>query len=226
MPLEVTIAVKLPPARGFVENVTVSEVAEAEVTVPTALLLRTTVLLAGVGSKPKPLIVTVVIFAAALAVLLVTTGITVATSTALPLVTEFVVTITVKLPAVVGAVVSVTVSSVSVAAVTVPAAPLLNTTVLLAAVVSNPDPVIVMEDAFAGRSSLLLVTTGAIRATCTAVPLLMVLVVTTAVRIPAAVGFVSKLTVNELLVAAVTVPAAPLSNTTVLFAAVESKPNP
>ena len=44
---------------GLVENVTVSEVAVAAVTVPTAPSLNVTVLLAAVGSKPKPLIVSV-----------------------------------------------------------------------------------------------------------------------------------------------------------------------
>ena len=63
----------------MVENVTVSEVAVAAVTVPTAPSLKTTVLLPAVGSKPKPLMVSVVALAARLAVLLVTTGVTVAT---------------------------------------------------------------------------------------------------------------------------------------------------
>ena len=84
---------------GLVENVTVSEVAVAAVTVPTAPLLKTTVLLAAVGSKPKPLMVIVVALAARLAVLLVTTGVTVATWTAAPLLTPSVVTTAVRLPA-------------------------------------------------------------------------------------------------------------------------------
>lgn len=46
---------------------------------------------------------------------------------------------------------------------------------------------------------------------------------TTAVRLPAVVGFVEKVTVSEVVVAEVTVPTAPLSKTTVLFAAVGSK---
>ncbi len=60
---------------------TVSEVAVAAVTVPTAPSLKATVLLAAVVSKPKPLMVIVVALAARLAVLLVTTGVTVATCT-------------------------------------------------------------------------------------------------------------------------------------------------
>ena len=75
----VTTAVKLPAVVGRVENVTVSEVNVAAVTVPTAPLLNTTVLLAAVGSKPKPLMVMVVRLAPQDVVLLVTTGVTVAT---------------------------------------------------------------------------------------------------------------------------------------------------
>ena len=67
-------------------NVTVSEVAVAAVTVPTAAPLNATVLFDGVVAlKPKPLIVSVVALAARSAVLLVTTGVTVATCTAVPL---------------------------------------------------------------------------------------------------------------------------------------------
>ena len=62
-----TTAVRLPTAVGSVENVTVSEVAVAAVTVPTAPSLKVTVLLPAVGSKPKPLIVSVVALAARLA---------------------------------------------------------------------------------------------------------------------------------------------------------------
>ena len=42
---------------GLVENVTVNDVAVAAVTVPNALLFKTTVLLLAIGTKPKPLIV-------------------------------------------------------------------------------------------------------------------------------------------------------------------------
>lgn len=49
-----------------------------------------------------------------------------------------------------------------------------------------------------------------------AVPLLTPLVVTTAERLPATNGFVVKSTVNDVLVAALTVPTAPLLKTTVL----------
>ena len=77
--LDVTTAVKLPAVVGLVENVTVKDVALAVVTVPTAPLLNTTVLLAAVVSKPNPAIVTVAASAARFAVLLVITGVTVAT---------------------------------------------------------------------------------------------------------------------------------------------------
>ena len=53
----------------------------------------------------------------------------------------------------------------------------------------------------------------------------MPLVVTTAVRLPAA-GLTENDTVREVAVAAVTVPTAPLLNTTKLFAAVVLKPVP
>lgn len=82
-----TTAVKLPIDVGLVENVTVSDVAVAEVTVPTPPLLNTTVLFAAVVSKPLPAIVIVAAFAPKAAVLLVTTGFTVATCTAEPLLT-------------------------------------------------------------------------------------------------------------------------------------------
>lgn len=74
-----TTAVRLPSEVGLVENVTVSEVAEAEVTVPTAPLFITTVFPPEAVENPKPRIVTVVELIPRLAELLVTTGVTVAT---------------------------------------------------------------------------------------------------------------------------------------------------
>lgn len=71
--------VKLPAIAGRVESVTIRVVGVAEVTVPTALLLKVTTLSVAVVSKPKPAIVTVVAFAAKFAVLRVTTGMTLAT---------------------------------------------------------------------------------------------------------------------------------------------------
>ena len=61
-------------------------------------------------------------------------------------------------------------------------------------------------------------------ATCTELPLLSPLVVTTAVKLPRD-GLVLKVTVNWVAVAAVTVPV-PLLKVTVLLAAVVSKPVP
>ena len=223
-PSVVTTAVNLP-AVGFAVSVTVSDVAVAAVTVPTAPLLSATVLWAAVVSKPNPLIVRVVALAARLAVLAVTTGVIVATCTAVPLLTPSVVTTAVRLPAV-GGVANVTVSEVAVAAVTSPVAPPLKLTVLWAAVVSKPKPLMVMVIELTGTLAVLLVTTGATVATCTAVPLLTPSVVTTAVRLPVAVGLVPKVTVSEVAVAAVTVPTAPLLNVTVLWASVVSKPAP
>ena len=94
-----------------------------------------------------------------LAVLLVTTGITVATCVAVPPVTLFVVTIAVRLPAE-GLVEKVIVREVAVAEVTVPTAPFPKATILLAAVVSNPSPAIVIVVALPSRLLVLLVKTG------------------------------------------------------------------
>ncbi len=76
--LTVTTAVRLP-AVGLVENVTVSDVAVALVTVPTAPLLKVTVLLAAVVLKPNPAITTVLAVSARFVVAAVTTGPTAAT---------------------------------------------------------------------------------------------------------------------------------------------------
>ena len=75
----VTVAVRLPAVVGRVENVTVRVVSVAAVTVPTAPLLKTTVLREATGSNANPRMVIVVWLAARLMVLLVTTGMTVAT---------------------------------------------------------------------------------------------------------------------------------------------------
>lgn len=171
------------------EKVTVKVVAVAAVTVPTAPLLKVTVLLPGVVLKPKPLMVMVAAFKARFAVEDVTCGPTVATCTAEPELTLLLVTIAVKLPIEVGLVEKVTSNEVAVAVVTVPTAPLLKVTVLLAAVVSKPTPAIVMVEAFAPSAPVLLVTTGATVATCTAEPLATPFTVTWAVRLPA-LGFV------------------------------------
>ncbi len=56
---------------------------------------------------------------------------------------------------------------------TVPTAPLLNRTVLLAAVVLNPVPAMVIVEAAFDRFALLLVTAGCTVAICTAAPLVM-----------------------------------------------------
>ncbi len=140
-PLVVTTADKLPAEVGFVENVTVSVVGVAAVTVPTAPLLKATVLLLALVSKPEPLIVTRVALAATLVVLVVTVGLTVATLTADPLLTPLERTTAFKSPAV-GLVENVTLSNVAVADVTVPMAPESKTTVLFPAVVSKPSPTI------------------------------------------------------------------------------------
>lgn len=225
-PPVLTTAVKLPAVAGVVLNVTVIDVAVADVTSPIAPLFKVTALLPGVVSKPKPLITSVAPFAAMLAVLLITTGMTVATLTAAPLLRLLVVTTAVRLPEDVGVVDSVMVNDVDVAAVTVPTAPLLKTTVLFAAIGLKPTPLIVSEVALAARTVLVAVTTGTMEATCTAVPLLTLFEVTMAVRFPADVGAVVKVTLSVVAVAEETVPTAPLLKVTELFAAVVSKPVP
>ena len=185
-PLVVTVAKRLP-AMGLVEIETVSDVGVESVTVPTAPLLNVTTLLAVVVSKPEPAIVSVVRLAAKLVVAVVITGFSDATWTANPFETSFEVTTAVRIPAV-GAVVILTVSAVADEAVTVPTAPWLNTTVLLLAVVSKPNPLMVMVVAFKARLAVLRVTTGFTSAISTAEPLLTPPVVTTAVKLPARVG--------------------------------------
>ena len=63
----------------MVENVTVRDVAVAVVTVPTAPLLKTMMLLAATVLKPNPVITILFALRARLAVFAVTTGVTVAT---------------------------------------------------------------------------------------------------------------------------------------------------
>lgn len=224
--LEVTTAVKLPAVVGFVENVTVSDVALAVVTVPAAPLFNATVLFAAVVSKPNPAIVTVNALAERLVVLLVMTGVTFAICTAEALAALLVVTMAVRLPAEAGLVEKVTVNEVAEAVVTVPTALLLRVTVLFAAVVSNPKPLIVTVVELAARPIVRLVTTGITVATWTAVPLLTVFVVTMAVKLPAVVGLVENVTLSVVAVAAETVPTAPLLKTIVLLDAMVSNPKP
>jgi hypothetical protein len=124
-----------------------------------------------------------------------------------------------------GLITKLTVSVVLVDATTVPVALLLNVTVFRLGVASNPNPLMVMEFALGESPAALLVMTGRTLATSTAEPLFTPLVVTIAVKLPAA-GFAVKETVNSVEVALVTFPTAPLLNRTVLFAAVASKPSP
>lgn len=76
-----------------------------------------------------------------------------------------VVTTAVRFPTIAGLDDKVTVSRVVVAAVTVPTTPLLKTTVLLAAVVENPNPLIAIVAEFAPRLAVLLFTFGITLAT-------------------------------------------------------------
>lgn len=191
----VTVANKSPANLGGVESNIEIEVAVAEVTVPTALPSKSTVLLLAVISKPKPAIVNVVASAASEALLPVITGTTKATCVD-TLSTPLVVTTAVIDPAAVGLVVRDTVNRCAVALVTVPTVPLAKATVLLPAVVSKPEPLIVSVEALAASFAKLAVTMGTTVATWTAAPLFSVAVATIAVRIPAEVGGVTNSTVS------------------------------
>ena len=139
----------------------------------------------------------------------------------------FVVTIAVNDPAVAGNVVNVMERLVDVAELTVPTAPLLNVTVLFAAIVSKPIPLMVRVLVLALMSfKVSAVTTGTMLAISTAAPLDRVFDSTTAVSEPAAVGFVVNVTVSDVAEAEVTVPSAPLFRVTMLFAATASNPRP
>lgn len=158
----VTTAVMLPTLVGRAESVTVRVVDVADETVPVAPLVRTTVLLLAVVSKPTPLMVRVVPEAARSTVLAVTTGVTDPIWTAAPLSTPLEVTMAVRFPAF-GLVVYVTVRDVAVAEVTVPTAPLLNLTKLFSAVVLKFVPAIVTVVASAACvAEVLSVTVGAL----------------------------------------------------------------
>lgn len=158
------MAVNGPDTAGRAENNTVNDVELAAVTAPTTPLLKTTVLFLGVVLKPVPVMVIVLALALRVVVKLVTVTGTVATWTAEPLLIPFVVTIAVRLPAA-GLVENVTVNEVAVAALTVPTAPLLKTTRLLAGVVLKPVPAIVIVVAELAKLLLSLVTDGVTRAT-------------------------------------------------------------
>lgn len=218
------------PALGAVEKVTVSDVEVAEVTVPTAPLLKVTTFSAAVVLKFVPAIVIVAALAAKLALLEVTVGAvpfetTLATLTAVPLERELVVTDALRTPTAVGFVVIVIVSSVAVAAATVPTGPPAKVTVLLVRTGSNPKPLMTKVVPLRAKFVSEAVTTGLTEATCTDEAEATPLVVTMAVNEPAQ-GFFEKLTVNDVAVAAVTVPRAPLLNVTVLSAGVVLKPLP
>jgi len=148
-----------------------------------------------------------------------------ATCTAVPLPMLLDVITAVRLPVMVVLIPKVTVRLVPVAAVTVPVAPLLNTIVLREAIGLKPKPLITIELAVRARLVELAVTIGLTAPTWIAVGLPTPLVVTIAVKLPAA-GRVENVTVNAVAVALVTVPTAPLLNTTLLFNAVVSNPVP
>jgi hypothetical protein len=138
----------------------VSEVAVADVTVPTPEESFT--LLVPLGSNPTPRIVKVEELAASEVLLSNTTGRTVATSIALPLLTPSTETMTVKLPAV-GAELKVMVSDVAVTLVTLPM-PEDNSTVLVP-VGSNPKPSMVKLLELAAMLEVFWSVTGRIVAT-------------------------------------------------------------
>ena len=124
------------------------------------MLNVTTLFKAVVPSKPAPLITMVFEVRERLAELTVTPGTTVATCTPVrPLASPLVVTMAVRLPAVVSGDEIGTVNVVAVAAVAV-TGPSPKSTVLFAAVVSKPKPLITIEVALAARFAVLLVIIG------------------------------------------------------------------
>lgn len=137
-----------------------------------------------------------------------------------------VVTIAVNGPAEVGLTPKVTVKELADAAVTVPVAPLLKTTVLLPGVPEKPSPAMVTVVALAARFAVDEVTIGRTLAICTADPLSKPPTSTMAVKLPAAVGLVEKVTVKLVAEAEVTVPTAPLLSVTVLLPGVGWNPKP
>ncbi len=159
-----TTAVKAPAVVGFVENVTVSEVVVADVTVPTAPLSKTTVLFAAIGSKLVPVIVTVVVVAAMFVIVDATVGDTLAMAVA-ALLKPPVVTMTDSGPPTSGNAARVMLSDVEVAAVIIPTAPWLKEMELFVIVESKPKPVIVKVLVPEARSVVLDVTLGTTVAT-------------------------------------------------------------
>ena len=157
-----TTAVKLPAAVGSVVKVTVSELADADVTLPTAPSLKATESLDVVAEKPMPAMVIVDALLARLVVFGVIEYRWIRDRGDLhmevPLATPSTVTIAVKMPLAVGFVVKVTVSEVADALVTVPTAPLLKLTLSLAAVGSKAKPLIIREGADRNRMAVLEVT--------------------------------------------------------------------
>ena len=166
MPLETTLALSVPSAKGKMLKVTVNAVEVAVVTVPTAPLLNVTTLLAAVLENPVPFITMVGALIAKLAVLVVIVGgaTRVATWTGVPVGVpllppkEFTTAVRWLRN---GCVANVRVKEVAVAEVTRPV-PLLKVTVLLSGVFAlNPVPVMVRVVAFIPRLVVVLVTVGA-----------------------------------------------------------------
>jgi hypothetical protein len=170
MLLVVTTAVRIPVVVGAMLKVTVSWVVVAAETVPIAPLLKVTVLLAGEGENPVPLIVNVVALIARLGGLFeftvggTGTPIMVATWTGVPLGVpvlppkEFTTAVRLLRD---GCEENVRVKEVAVAEVTRPV-PLLKVTVLLRGVFAlNPVPVMVRVVALIARLVVVLVTVGA-----------------------------------------------------------------
>ena len=165
VPLEtefvVTTALRLP-TESPVTPVTVRVVAVAAVTVPEPEGDKATLLWLATESKPKPLIVMEVALVKIAVAAEVTTGLTVATWTGAPLLTKGFETTAVSDPAVVGLVEKVTVNEVVLPDVTVPTAPSLKVTVLLAGTGSKAVPVMTIEVAVANKLDADEVTLGAV----------------------------------------------------------------
>jgi hypothetical protein len=220
--ITVTTAFTAPPVTGPGLRVRSSVLASGaltfETTAPSLRLTRSLVFAFDV-LKPYPLMTREVAPDATLAVLVVTSGRMVATWTA-PLVPPLVLTVAFSGPAV-GPVLYVTVMPVTTpllvtTPVTVPVAALLTKeTVFCEGVALKPLPLMVIVLLLASRLAVLPVTTGATVATCTKAPLLARPTVTEASSSPEALGGVANVTVSEVGVAEVTVPAtAPSSKVT------------
>jgi len=219
-PCAVTTAFKGPAPVGRAVRETSSFVAVASTTVPSAPLLKETVLLAAIRSNPQPLIFSVVAASGRIVDLAVMTGraTTFATMIGGPLLPPKDRTTAFSGPRPLESFVRATVSSEGDAFTIVPMAEPESLTEFVRLVGSKPVPRITSVCALSARRALLLVTRGRSTtvATGTVLPLLRPLVVITAESTPRFFGRRVSLTTSEVDVASTTLPRAPPVNTTEL----------